>query len=96
MKKLISIIALACILLTLLAMALTLVSCEAIESNYQYVDLNYKFDYAYIAYGDGTVKKVEVASWRDYEEGDQLQITGKDGSVYLVHSENCVLVKEGK
>lgn len=84
MKKIIAILILA-------VMMLTLVSC-----NYQVIDLNYKFDYAYISYGDGTVEKVEIASWRDYEEGDQIQITGKDGTVYLVHSENCVLVKEGK
>lgn len=84
MKKIIAIIMLACILLTL-------VSC-----NYQVIDLNYKFDYAYISYGDGTVEKVEIASWRDYEDGDQIQVTGTDGTVYLVHSENCVLVKEGK
>lgn len=83
MKRIIAIILLA-------VMVLTLVSC-----NYQVIDLNYKFDYAYISYGDGTVEKVEVASWRDYEEGDQIQITAKDGTVYLVHSENCVLVKEG-
>ena len=56
----------------------------------------YTFDYAYISYGDGTVEKVEVASWRDYEDSDQIQITSTDGTVYLVHSENCVLVKEGK
>lgn len=84
MKKIIAIIMLAC-------MMLLLASC-----NYQMVDLNYKFDYAYISYGDGTVEKVEIASWRDYEEGDQIQVTSTDGTVYLVHSENCVLVKEGK
>lgn len=85
MKKIIAIIMLTCVLLTL-------IGC----GNYQMVDLNYKFDYAYISYGDGTVEKVEVASWRDFEDGDQLQITGTDGTVYLVHSENCVLVKEGE
>lgn len=85
MKKIFAILILACVLLTL-------VGC----GNYQMVDLNYSFDYAYISYGDGTVEKVEVASWRDYEDGDQIQITGKDGTVYLVHSENCVLIKEGK
>lgn len=76
---------------TLLALVISISAC-----NYQMVDLNYKFDYAYISYGDGTVEKVEIASWRDYEDGDQIQITGTDGTVYLVHSESCILVKEGK
>lgn len=84
MKKIIATIILAFTMLTL-------ASC-----NYQVIDLNYKFDYAYISYGDGTVEKIKVASWRDYEDGDQIQVTSTDGTVYLVHSENCVLVKEGK
>ena len=83
MKKLITILILMCILLTF-------VGC-----NYQMVDLNYSFDYAYISYGDGTVEKVEIASWRDYEDGDQIQVTSTDGTVYLVHSESCILVKGG-
>ena len=90
MKKLIPIIALACILIILLCIAVNLASC-----NYQMIDLTYQFDYAYISYGDGTVTKVKIASWRDFEDGDQIQVTGTDGTTYLVHSENCVLVKEG-
>lgn len=64
--------------------------------NYQIVDLEYSFTHAYISYGDGTVEKVEIRGWRDYEDGEQIQITAKDGTVYLVSSYNCVLVKEGK
>jgi len=62
--------------------------------NYQMADFNYEFDYAYISFGDGTVKKVEIRSWRDYEDGEQIQVTDTDGNVYLVSSFNCVLVKE--
>lgn len=78
-------------LLTVAALIFIMCSC-----NYQVVDLNYTFDYAIISYGDGTTKKVEIKSWRDYEEGEQIQITAKDGTVYLVNSMNCVLVKEAK
>lgn len=84
MKRIIALLIFICI-------TLALVSC-----NYQVVDFNYNFDYAYISYGDGTVKKVEVASWRDYEDGEQIQVTDTDGNIYLVSSFNCVLVKEGK
>ena len=76
-------------LFILICLVVMLIGC-----NYQMVDIHYEFNYAYISYGDGTVKKVEIKSWRDYEDGDQIQVTGKDGTVYLVHSENCVLVKE--
>lgn len=85
MKKLIV------LLLVTLALIFTLCSC-----NYQMVDLVYAYDYAIISYGDSTTKRVEVQSWRDYEDGEQIQIVSTDGTVYLVSSFNCVLVKEGK
>ena len=62
--------------------------------NRQVADFTYGFDYAYISVGDGTIKKVEVKSWIDYEDSDVIQITGTDGNVYLTHYQNCVLVKE--
>lgn len=61
--------------------------------NYQMVDLNYNFDYAIINI-DGEYQKIEIKEWRDYEDGEQLQITAKDGTVYLTNSFNCTLVKE--
>lgn len=57
-------------------------------------DTVYSYDYAIISLPDGSVEKVEIKQWTDYEDGDQLQITAKDGTIYLVHSHNCVLVKE--
>jgi hypothetical protein len=85
MSKFLIILMIVCIIVT------TVVGC-----NYQMIDTAYSYDYAYISYGDGTVKKVEIKSWRDYEDGEQIQVTGTDGSVYLASSFNCVLVKEGK
>lgn len=82
MKKLVA-------LFLLIFMMVALVSC-----NYQMVDVNYDFDYAYISYGDGTVKKVEIKSWRDYEDSEQIQVTDTDGNIYLCTSHNCILVKE--
>ena len=78
-------------LLIVVALIFTLCAC-----NYQLIDLNYVFDYAIISYGDGTTKKVENQSWRDYEDSEQIQIVATDGTIYLVNSVNCVLVKEGK
>lgn len=58
------------------------------------VDTVYSYDYAIVSFPDGSSEKIEVKNWTDYEEGDQIQITAKDGTVYLVHAENIVLVKE--
>lgn len=55
--------------------------------NMQVVDLNYNFKYATI---DG-IGKIEISSWRDYENSDMMQVTGKDGTVYLTHSSNVIL-----
>lgn len=76
-------------LLALLVVALCLSGC-----NYKMLDTTWSFDRAYIEITDGQVIEVEVKSWKDYEEGDQLQVTGTDGRTYLVHSSKCVLVDE--
>lgn len=61
--------------------------------NKQILDLTYEFNYAYVKLQDGTVIQGEVSSWRDYEDGDQLQITFENGDTYLVHSCNATLIK---
>lgn len=60
--------------------------------NKQILDLNQKFEYAYVCWPDGTTEKLRIKSWNDYE-GEQIQITTDDGT-YLFHSANCVLAHE--
>lgn len=55
--------------------------------NQQIIDLNYSFKYATI---DG-IGKIEISSWKDYENSDMMQVTSKDGTVYLTHSSNVIL-----
>lgn len=86
MKKLIAIILSIIILITTIFM---FTSC-----NQMILDTVYTFDYALIKFPDGEVKKIWIDKWTDYEDGDQLQIKSIDGTIYLVHSVNCVLVKE--
>ena len=52
------------------------------------------FDKA-IIYVGGEWLDIEIDSWADFEDGDQLQITSKDGVSYLVHSTNCTLINTG-
>ena len=60
-------------------------------------DTNYTFDAA-ICYSDfdgngvGEWKTFEINNWTDYSDGDSIQITTKDGDVYLFHASNCTLI----
>ena len=57
-------------------------------------DTVYTYNYAIVDFLDGRVEKINVKQWRDYEDGEQIQIIAKDGTVYLVNSVNCILIKE--
>ena len=78
------------VILLILVVFVTFVAC----SNKDIVDTVFAYDYAIISLPDGTSKTVEIKQWRDYEDGDQIQIKATDGTVYLLHFEDCVLVKE--
>lgn len=59
--------------------------------NKQVVDLKYHFNYAIIGLPNGDVVEGKVQSWTDFEDGDQIQVK-IDGTTYLVHSSNVVLM----
>lgn len=61
--------------------------------NKQVVDLTYKYDRAIISLPNGEVIEGKVDSWTDFEDGDQIQVK-IDGVIYLVHSEDVVLIAE--
>ena len=85
MKKKISAIAISLLLLT---------GCS--YSGYDFVDTNYSFDKAYIKMPNNEVVIVDIYTWSDSEDGEQLTIKSTDGTIYLVNSVNCTLVKESK
>lgn len=62
--------------------------------NKQLVDTTYSYDTAVISLPDGTTVCGKVESWKDYGDGDQIQVK-VDGDMYLVHSANVALIKEG-
>ena len=82
MKKLFALVLTALMLLSLTACG-----------NYDVFDTVYTYDYAIVTFPDGSTQTIELAQWADYE-GEQIQLTAKDGTVYLVNSVNCVLVKK--
>lgn len=83
------------ILAIFLAMTLMLVSlCSC--GNKDLFDTNYTFDTAIITMPDGTGLTIKIKNWTDYEDGEQLQITATDGTVYLVSSYNCILINNSR
>lgn len=72
----------------LLIALLFLTGCNA-----QIIDLNYKFNRAYIELPDGTVE-VEVLTWKDYEDSDMVQVTAVDGTIYYTHGSKIILIND--
>lgn len=78
MKKFVALIA------ALILSVMCFVGC-----NQQVFDFNYEFKRAYVKVGNEW-KDVEIKTWLDYD-GEQLQLTLKDGTVLVVSSVNCIL-----
>lgn len=81
MKKVIALLLLLCMLL-----------CTAC-GNRSLFDTTYTFNRAIISLPDGSFIQGTVESWRDYDDGDQLQVT-IDGVTYLTHASNVVLIAD--
>lgn len=71
-----------------LGMVLSMSAC-----NRQMIDLTYSYKYAIISLPNGEIIEGKVDSWRDFEDGDRLQVT-VDGVTYLVHATDAVLMTE--
>jgi ribosomal protein S1 len=59
--------------------------------NKQIFDTTYTFDTAIISLPNGDIIEGKIDSWKDYEDGDQIQVK-INGVTYLVHSSNIVLI----
>lgn len=67
----------------------TLSSC----GNRQFFDATYTFEKAMLVLPNGNVVSGKLSSWRDYEDGDQIQVV-IDGVTYLTHVSNVVMIHE--
>ena len=79
MKKLIA-------LILVIGIILTFVGC-----NKQIFDTTFTFDTAIISLPNGEVIEGKIDSWKDYDDGDQIQVK-INGITYLVHSSDIVLI----
>lgn len=84
MKQIVS----AAVLIVTLAILIATVLAGC--GNKQVFDLTYTFNYAIIKLPNGDIVKGDVESWKDFDDGDQIQVKIK-GVTYLVHSSNVVL-----
>lgn len=57
-------------------------------------DFVYGYDRAIIKLANDEVVEVKIKKWTDYEDGEQIQITAEDGTIYLTNSFRCDLIKD--
>lgn len=76
---------LAVLVLVVLMVALT--GC----GNRDMFDTVYSYKEAVLSMADGTIVRGKVENWRDYEDGEQIQVK-IDGVTYLVNSVNITLI----
>lgn len=76
-------------------MSLSMAGCETQASGYnrELFDITYSFERAIINLQNGEVIEGKVDSWRDFEDGDQIQVK-IDGKTYLTHAANVILISE--
>ena len=85
------------IIIIIIAFVLIIIAYSIIQGissvtvgNRQPFDFNFKFEKA-ICYMNGEKIEIEIEKWNDYD-GEQIQIIGKDGNVYLISSFNTILI----
>ncbi len=74
-------------------MLVMIIVAASTSCNKQIIDSSYTFNRAIMNVGNETIT-VDVKSWTDFEDGDQIQIKAKDGTTYLVHSSNVTLIHD--
>ena len=57
--------------------------------NHNMFDINRTYDTALVKWP--TMKEIAIKKWA-YYEGEQIQIIGKDGKIYLISMNNTVLI----
>ena len=77
----------------ILAIALLSTITALTACNQQIIDTTYTYDRAILSLPNGEIVEGKVTSWRDFEDGDQIQVK-INGKSYLVHSSNIVLIAE--
>ena len=75
------------VVLALMVLMMALTGC----GNRDMFDTIYTYDEAVLSMADGTIVRGKVENWRDYKDGEQIQVK-IDGVTYLVNSVNITLI----
>ena len=92
MKKVNPIIAQFTIAIIIILIVIAGFVIKYVKGNKTFIDKAYDFDVAYIQMANGETVTVEINTWKDEEDGEQITIVAKDGTVYLTNSVRCDLV----
>ena len=76
----------------IILLAMILISCTGCY-NKQFIDMTYHYDRAIIYLPNGEIVEGRVNSWRDFEDGDSIQVK-IDGKTYLTHICNVCLIDD--
>ena len=82
----------ALIVAILICLVFLLSSC-GVGNRQTGIDTIQSFDRFTIIMGDDVIKGT-VKQWRDYEDSDVIQIVASDGTVYLTHYMNVLMVRD--
>lgn len=80
--------------LLIVIVSLMLCGCSEVAeltSNKQHFDTHFSFDEVIIRIDGEDVVRGKVDSWRDFTDGDQLQVM-VNGVTYLTSAENVILI----
>lgn len=87
MKKIIVLV--LCMVMALLLFA----GCaESAGFNQQLIDVNYRYNYAFISLPNGESIEGPVSRWMDYIDSDMIQVIFTDGNIYYSHGSNIILI----
>ena len=73
-------------------LVIILVSCTGCY-NKQLFDTTYHYDRAIVYLPNGEIVEGRVSSWRDFDDGDSIQVK-IDGKMYLTHISNVCLIDD--
>lgn len=77
------------------AVCMGLLMCMPVEAeaygNRSWFDTKWNFSEAIVFRADGE-EHVNLKSWTDFEGSDMIQITLENGTTYLTHSSNIILI----
>ncbi len=79
------------VILLVLVLILSVVILSSCGNRQVGIDTIQTFNKAYIKLGDEW-KFINIISWRDFKDSDDVQVTTSDGTTYLTHYSNMILV----